>query len=212
VDSFTCTCIAPYWGKHCENDKTVCGEENMCPHDGECDVVTSTCQCTTPYINNCQHCVKGCVPDNATAECVDYDECSNNPNTCGGDSTLTCVNLKSRPCSFCCLDENGVIKFCGPDEPIISMSPEMENSEDKSTIIIISSVFGAFLLAVICVLVMLLVRQRILQQRNELGQNYQHHDKIPMEHFYGMCIRQYENINVHGIRANNDYNNDDNES
>jgi len=212
IDGFVCTCRAPYWGTHCENDDTVCDEENGCPHDGECDTVTNTCQCTTPYITNCQHCVEGCVPDNTTGECVDYDECTNNPHPCGEHSTLTCVNLKSKPCSFCCLDENGDIKFCGPDESILSMNQEIENSGDGATIMIISCVLGAaiaILVAVICGAVLYARHMFQLKERSRCSKP----DDFSTKGFENSIINNPLFDNLHGndasmmfdMPAGNDY-------
>ena len=138
VEGFKCMCVAPYWGEYCEHTDTVCGANHPCPHGGECDILTNTCQCTTPYTENCQHCIEGCYVDTITGNCVDYDECANNPHPCGKNSTFTCVNLKSKPCSFCCLDENGDIQFCGPEEiDNHSENLELQQSEDTPVIAIV---------------------------------------------------------------------------
>ena len=129
--NFTCLCMAPYWGERCENSDTVCNENHPCPHGGECDIHANTCHCTTPYTDNCQHCIEGCYRDKLTGQCEDYDECSNDPHPCGNNSTLTCVN--SKPCSYCCLDENGLTKFCGPNEIIDDRSENLESKASDDT-------------------------------------------------------------------------------
>ena len=61
---------------------------------------------------------------------MDYDKCANNPHPCGKNST--CVNLKNKPCSICCLDENGGIQFCGPKE-IDNQSENLELQQSEDT-------------------------------------------------------------------------------
>jgi len=41
--------VAPYWGEYCENTDTACDVNHPCPHGGDCDALTNTCECTTPY-------------------------------------------------------------------------------------------------------------------------------------------------------------------
>ena len=113
---FNCSCPLPFFGDLCEKDTTVCDKDNPCPFNGVCQQLTDTCACSPPYFHNCQHCEIGCYLDNKTNECVDYDECANNPHPCGGNVSLTCVNFEDRPCTFCCIEENGKIAFCGPLE------------------------------------------------------------------------------------------------
>ena len=112
---YNCTCPRPYFGDQCEKDITTCSEDKACPNDGVCDVSTDTCVCETPYYHNCQHCEEGCYWDNETLACVDFNECDQNPGPCEQkNASLTCVNFDDRPCTFCCLDKNGNIDFCGP--------------------------------------------------------------------------------------------------
>jgi len=49
VEEYKCICVAPYWGEYCENTDTACDVNHSCPHGGDCDALTNTCECITPY-------------------------------------------------------------------------------------------------------------------------------------------------------------------
>ena len=184
LDGFTCTCMAPYWGLNCEQIDTVCDADKTCPHNGECNAGTNTCQCTIPYVENCQYCVEGCVVDSITGGCVDYDECDNDPHPCGKNSSLTCVNFKSRPCSYCCLDDSGDVQFCGPKESDnhnndrTHQDTNHSDPSSTSTIAILSGLFSGITGIVIVLLILFCiayVRHRYASKRfglsNSTSQN-----------------------------------------
>ena len=167
LDGFTCACMAPYWGVNCEKTDTVCEADKSCPYSGECDAETNTCQCTNPYIANCQYCVDGCVMDSTTSECVDYNECDNDPHPCGRNSNLTCINFKNRPCSYCCLDDSGVVQFCGPKESDDHSKDydqsQQDNSKDSepsstSTIAIVAGIFSSIVIILLIIIGIALAR------------------------------------------------------
>ena len=168
LDEFTCACIAPYWGVHCENIDTVCDTDKTCPNNGECDSQTNTCQCKTPYIGNCQYCVEGCVVDSISGECVDYDECVSDLHPCGKNSSLTCINLKNRPCSYCCLDDSGNVQFCGPkesDEHINGQIHQDPEPASTSTITIAAGLLGGIVIVLLIIFGIACVKYRYVSKR-----------------------------------------------
>jgi len=178
LDGFTCRCLAPYWGVHCENIDTVCNAEKTCPHNGECDSGANTCRCTTPYIRNCQYCIEGCVVDSVTGQCVDYDECDSDPHPCGKNSSLTCINFKSRPCSYCCLDDNGDIQFCGPVENINDQThqdPRLSEPASTNIVAIVAGLLGAIVIILLIIVCIACVRHRYVSNKfkvsNSASQN-----------------------------------------
>ena len=179
VDGFTCLCAEPYWGEYCENSDTVCDASHFCPHGGECDAATNTCHCTVPYTDNCQHCIEGCHVDKLAGNCVDYDECANDPHPCGKNSTLTCVNLKSMPCSYCCLDKNGDIQFCGPKEVYNPQKLEAKNSNDAPvTAIVVPVAVVGIVIVILAIFGKIYFRHRCGSKKYKFDESSDHTNAI----------------------------------
>ena len=163
---YNCTCPLPYFGDHCEEDITVCNDDKACPNNGVCDVSTDTCFCEPPYYHNCQHCEEGCYWDNTTLSCVDFDECAMEPNPCEPkNASLTCVNFEDKPCTFCCIDNNGNIDFCGPGS-IGSAPVRNEADSDIPTPAIVVPVLLVVILVLLLVLGLGYVRYRYVKGKN----------------------------------------------
>ena len=163
---YNCTCPRPYFGDHCEKDTTICDEDNPCPFNGVCDPSSDSCTCKAPYYHNCQHCEDGCYWDNKTQICVDFDECALDPGPCEQkNASLTCVNFEDRPCTFCCVDKNGNIDFCGP----VGILGQLE--DENSLNIVAPAVAVPVLLLIILSLLIILglgyVRYRYVKGKNQ---------------------------------------------
>ena len=164
---YNCTCPLPYFGDHCEKDITFCNEDKACPNDGVCDVSTDTCFCEPPYYHNCQHCEEGCYWDNETLACVDFNECELDPSPCEQkNASLTCVNIDNRPCTFCCIDKNGNIDFCGPFG--IGSAPVRDEADSGiPTPAIVVPVLLGVILILLLVLGLGYVRYRYVKGKNK---------------------------------------------
>jgi len=166
VDGYTCECVHPYWGDHCENNITVCGDENPCPNNGVCDEKTSLCQCEPPFIDNCQDCMLGCIFDNVTLGCYDFNECDHS--ACGED--LVCVeNYKDIPCSFCCLNKDGQVDHCGPREDVFNLATSFPITGDDN--VPVAAVSVPIALIVIILVLMLILGLVYARYRHVQGKN-----------------------------------------
>jgi len=172
---YNCQCPRPYFGDNCENDTTICDKDSPCPFNGTCQHSTDTCFCKTPYYFNCQHCQEGCFWDNNTQTCVDFDECSNDPNPCEQKNvSLTCVNFEDRPCTFCCLDKNGNIDFCGPTAVELPNIGPSDRNDDSSSVPIPAIVVPVLLVIILSLLLILglgYVRYRWVKNKNSQLRN-----------------------------------------
>lgn len=167
---YNCSCLRPYFGDHCEKDITICIDDDSCPFNGVCDASTDTCACEPPYYHNCQHCEDGCFWDTDKKDCVDFDECALDPGPCEQkNASLTCVNFEDRPCTFCCVDKNGNIDFCGPG---LESSP-VRNEENAG--VPAPAIIVPVLLLIILLLLLILglgyVRYRYVKGKNQRLKN-----------------------------------------
>ena len=163
---YNCTCPRPYFGDNCEKDTTVCDEDSPCPFNGVCDPSSDSCTCKPPYYHNCQHCEEGCYWDNKTQICVDFDECALDSGPCEKNASLTCVNFEDRPCTFCCVDKNGNIDFCGP----VGISERVANEDNTLNIVAPAVIVPVLLLIILSLLIILglgYVRYRYVKGKNQ---------------------------------------------
>jgi len=137
--------------------------------------------CSPPYFHNCQHCEVGCFWDNKTNECVDFDECANNPHPCGENTSLTCVNFEDRPCTFCCIEKDGTIAFCGPLAGKFHNPPEDVNVPA----IVVPTTLILVILGLILILAIGYLRYRHLKGKNRGLRNekyvpFEDEDTVPV--------------------------------
>ena len=164
---YNCTCPRPYFGGHCEKDTTVCNKDKPCPFNGICDPSSDSCTCMPPYYHNCQHCEDGCYWDNKTQTCVDFDECALDPGPCEQkNASLTCVNFADRPCTFCCVDKNGNIDFCGP----VGIAGAQVENENNLNVVVPAVIVPVLLLIILSLLIILglgYVRYQYVKGKNQ---------------------------------------------